>query len=213
MRLDRLRGYGPWFAFAVPFIFLLSIGFLVAINAFVLPAGAPEPPGGWLQIAVAAWLLLWGLMVLAGLVVAVDLEFIEHPRTNSAMTYVGLAGMAVATVAALVFLVDSFSNVLGGGFGFYLDAFLVFAGFGVYLTVMNLVAMRARLLGRVLPWIGLIAGALFLVAALMIPAGIGAAAGFGFIPGWVLYLGWSLWLGFRLRGKAPEAAAAAPMPG
>jgi len=31
MRLDTLRGYGPWFAFAVPFLFLFSMGYIVVV--------------------------------------------------------------------------------------------------------------------------------------------------------------------------------------
>ena len=59
---------------------------------------------------------------------------------------------------------------------------------------------------RVLPWLGVASGALFLVAALLIVVGLPEGAGFGFFPGAALYAGWSLWLGFRLRGKAPAPA-------
>ena len=123
------------------------------------------------------------------------------------MTYVGLAGMAVSTLAFLFFLADGIFN-LTDQIVFLTDAFLVFAGIGVYLVVMNLVGMRAGLLGRILPWIGIVAGSLFLVAALLIVAGLADAAGLAFFPGWALYLGWSLWLGFRLGGKAPVSAPA-----
>lgn len=205
MRLDKLRGYGPWFASAVPFIFLVSVFFLVVVGALV-PAGSQEAPA-WFAFAVVAWILSWGVIVLAGVVVAVDLEWIEHPRTNTPMTYVGLAGMVVATLGFLVFLLDAFANFLGD-VGLTILAFLVFAGFGVYLVVMNLVGRRAGLLGRVLPWLGIVAGAFFLLAAVLVLVGLAAGAGFGFIPGWILYLAWSAWLGFRLRGKAPEAAKA-----
>ena len=206
MRLDKLRGYGPWFAFAVPFLFLFTMGYWVFLIAVALPEGQPAP--SWFGAAVALWLVLWGLIVLAGLVVAVDLEWIEHPRTNTPMTYVALGGMVVATLAFIVFLVDGFVNFLGAG-GYLVIAFLVSAGFGVYLVVINLVGMRAGLLGRVLPWLGIVSGALFLMAALLIVVGLPEGAGFGFFPGAALYFGWSLCLGFRLRGKAPEPAKVA----
>src|SRR5579859_511241 len=202
MRLDKLRGYGPWFAFAVPFLFLFSMGFIFVVTVLAFPAEPGGQPASWFGDAVAVWLILWALIVLAGLVVAIDLEWIEHPRTNTPMTYVGLAGMAVSTLAFLFFLADGIFN-LTNQIVFLTDAFLVFAGIGVYLVVMNLVGLRAGLLGRILPWIGIVAGSLFLVAALLVVVGLADGAGLAFFPGWALYLGWSLWLGFRLGGKAP----------
>jgi hypothetical protein len=150
----------------------------------------------------------WTLIVLAGLLVAIDLEWIEHPLTNTPMTYVALSGMVVATLAFIVFLVDGFANFGAvSGTLFLVAAFLVSAGFGVYLVVINLVGKRAGLFGQVLPWLGVVSGALFLVAALLIVVGLPERAGFGFFPGAALYSGWSLWVGFRLRGMAPEPAA------
>jgi len=202
MRLDKLRGYGPWFAFAVPFLFLFSMGFIFGVTVLAFPAEPGGQPASWFGVAVGVWLVLWALIVLSGLVVAIDLEWIEHPRTNTPMTYVGLAGMAASTLAFLFFLADGIFN-LTNQIVFLTDAFVVFAGIGVYLVAMNLVGMRAGLLGRILPWIGVVAGALFLVAALLIVVGLADGAGLAFFPGWALYLGWSLWLGFRLGGKAP----------
>jgi len=207
MRLDKLRGHGPWFAFAVPFLFLFSMGFIFGVTVLAFPAEPGGQPASWFGDAVAVWLILWALIVLAGLVVAIDLEWIEHPRTNTPMTYVGLAGMAVSTLAFLFFLADGIFNITDQVV-FLTDAFLVFGGIGVYLMVMNLVGLRAGLLGRILPWIGIVAGSLFLVAALLVVAGLADAAGLAFFPGWALYLGWSLWLGFRLGGKAPVTAPA-----
>jgi len=207
MRLDKLRGYGPWFAFGVPFLFLFSMGFIFGVTVLALPAEPGGQPASWFGDAVAVWLVLWALIVLAGLVVAIDLEWIEHPRTNTPMTYVGLAGMAVSTLAFLFFLADGILNITDQ-IAFLTDAFLVFAGIGVYLVVMNLVGVRAGLLGRILPWVGIVAGSLFLVAALLVAVGLTDDAGLAFFPGWAVYLGWSLWLGFRLGGKAPVPAPA-----
>jgi len=225
VRLDKLRGFGPWFAFAVPFLFLVTFGYWVVLTdqparaaahrlvALTLHHGLPAPSFG---AAVELWFVLWALIVLAGLVVAIDLEWIEHPLTNTPMAYVALGGMVVATLALIVILADGFANfgVVPGAL-FRVAAFLVSAGFGVYLVVVNLVGKRAGLLGRVLPWLGVVSGALFLVAALLIVVGLPEAAGFGFLPGAALYgflpgaalyAGWSLWLGFRLRGRAPKPA-------
>src|SRR5438067_6197746 len=207
MRLDKLRGYGPWFAFGVPFLFLFSMGFIFGVTVLALPAEPGGQPASWFGDAVAVWLVLWALIVLAGLVVAIDLEWIEHPRTNTPMTYLGLAGMAVSTLAFLFFLADGILNITDQ-IAFLTDAFLVFAGIGVYLVVINLVGVRAGLLGRILPWVGIVAGSLFLVAALLVAVGLTDDAGLAFFPGWAVYLGWSLWLGFRLGGKAPVPAPA-----
>jgi hypothetical protein len=205
MRLDKLRGWGPWLAFAVPFLFLLSMGYIVAVLSIGHFSPNTEAPA-WFGPVIAIWLLLWGLMILAGLVVALDLEWIEHPRTNTRMTYVGLAAMSVATLALLFLLLYGVLG-LSSDVVFAIDVFLIFAGLGVYLVVMNLVGLRAALLGRVLPWVGIVSGALFLIAALMVVVGIGGGAGLALFPAWALYLGWSLWLGFRLRRKAPAPAA------
>jgi hypothetical protein len=206
MRLDKLRGYGPWFAFAVPFLFLFSMGYIVVVLSVGHLSANTQPPA-WFGPVVAVWLLLWALMILAGLVVALDLEWIEHPRASTPMTYVGLAAMIVATLALFIFLLGGVVN-FDDGIALVIDVFFIFAGLGVYMVVMNLVGLRANLLGQVLPWIGIISGALFLIAALMVVVGIGGGAGLAFFPAWALYLAWSLWLGFRLGGKTPAPAPA-----
>jgi hypothetical protein len=206
MRLDKLRGYGPWFAFAVPFLFLLSMGYIVVVFSIGNVSANSQPPA-WFGPAVAIWFLLWALMILAGLVVALDLEWIEHPRTNTPMTYVGLAGTVVASLGFLVVLLGAVLK-LPNGIVWAIAWFCIFAGLGIYMVVMNLVGLRANLLGRVLPWIGIVSGALFLIAVLMLVVGLGPTGLWVLpvFPAWALYLGWSLWLGFRLRGKAPAPA-------
>jgi hypothetical protein len=203
MRLDKLRGYGPWFAFAVPFLFLFSMGYIVVVHSIGHLSSNTAPPA-WIGPAEAIWILLWALIILAGLVVALDLEWIEHPRTNTPMTYVGLAGMAIASLGFVVILFGAALNIANDAV-FAIAGLCLFAGMGVYLVVMNLVGLRANLLGRVLPWIGIVSGALFLipVLALFVP---GNGVLLLIFPAWALYLGWSLWLGFRLRGKAPVPA-------
>jgi hypothetical protein len=215
MRIDKLRGYGPWFAFAVPFLFPFTMGSWVLLTdqaaraavhqliAVALPQGQPIPSLG---VAVELWFVLWALIVLAGLVVAIDLARIERPVANTRMTYVALGGMVVATLASTGLLVGGFTNFLGAG-GYYVVALpLGSAGLGVYLVTINRADKRAGLLGRVLPWLGIVSGALFLVAALQIALGLPGGLGYSFVPGAALYAAWSLWLGFRLRGKAPEQA-------
>jgi hypothetical protein len=207
MRLDKLRGYGPWFAFASPgFFFLAVLAIILTLSNITFGTNAPTP--SWFGPAVAVWFLLLALWMVTGLVVALDLEWIEHPLTHTAMTYVGLAGAAISTLAFLGVLFESLLPISGNNLVVVATGFLFVAGLGVYLVVMNLVGWRARLLGRVLPWIGIVAGVLFLIAALMIVVGLGAGVSLPIVPAIPLYLLWSLWLGFRLRGKAPTPAAA-----
>jgi hypothetical protein len=209
MRLDKLRGYGPWFAFATPILFVFSTVYLILVETLG-NSDVTGPPAPWFFPAIAFWLLLMGLFILSGLVVAIDLEWIEHPRTNTPMTYVGLGGMVVSTLAFLLFLLEGVVTI-NGEFVFVITIFLVAAGLGVYLVVMNLVGMRAGLLGRWLPVLGIVSGALFLVSALLILVGLGGGMELAGIPALALYLVWSLWLGFRLRGKAPvQTSAPAP---
>ena len=209
MRLDKLRGYGPWFAFATPILFVFSVAYLMVVVSF--GNGDPTgPPAPWFFPALTVWFLLMSLFVLSGLVVAIDLEWIEHPRTNTPMTYVGLGAMAVSTLAFLLFLLEGVVN-FGSALLVVATICLVAGGAGVYLVVMNLVGMRAGLLGPWLPVLGIVSGALFLVSVLMVLMGLGSGMELAGIPALALYLVWSFWLGFRLRGKAPvQTSAAAP---
>ena len=207
MRLDKLRGYGPWFAFASPGFFFLAV-LAIILTLSNITFGTNVAPPSWLGAAVAVWFLLLALWMVTGLVVALDLEWIEHPLTHTGMTYVGLAAAAISTLAFLGMLLESVLPISGNNFVVVGTGFLFVAGLGVYLVVMNLVGWRARLLGRVLPWIGIVAGVLFLIAALMIVVGLGAGVSLPIVPAIPLYLLWSLWLGFRLRGKAPSPATA-----
>lgn len=206
MRLDKLRGYGPWFAFASPgFFFLAAIYIIVLLSSVTFGKNTTVP--SWFGLALAVWLLLLALFMVTAFVVALDLEWIEHPLTNTPMTYVGLAAAAISTLAFLAILLESVLSLDGNSFVVVATGFLWVAGFGVYLVVMNLVGWRAKLLGRVLPWIGIVGGALFLIAALMVLVGLGAGVGFPIVPAIPLYLIWSLWLGFRLAGTAPAQTA------
>jgi len=215
MRLDKLRGYGSWFAFAVPVLFLVSTGLFIAVETFGFSeSGAPAP---WFDAGIAVWLLLLGLFILAGVVVAIDLEWIEHPRTNTPLTYVALVGAVASTAGFFLYLLESIVN-FSGEWIFIASNLLLVGGMGVYLVVINLVGLRAGFLGRVLPWLGIVSGALFLLAGLLILTlarveleSQGVILG-GFelagVAGLALYLTWSLWLGFRLRGKSPAPAPA-----
>lgn len=203
VRLDKLRGYGPWFAFASPFFFVMSFVYLMVIFAIWRPTSQGPPPG-WFGWMVAGWLLIWALFLISAFLVALDLEWIEHPVTHTPMTYVGLGGAAVATAAFFAILIEGFVNV--GGFTVGATLFVLFAGLGVYLVVMNVVGRRAGLLGRGLPWLGITCGGCFLLAAVSSLVGTGGLAAVVVLPAVPLYLAWSVWLGFHLRSAAARVA-------
>jgi hypothetical protein len=212
VRLDKLRGKGPWFAFASPTFLILGLiaGSILIANLNCTPGGPCSPSSGF-GLEVAGTVVIFALFILSALVVAIDLEWIEHPRTHSGFTYVGLAAMTVATLAFLALLLEAVVNA--SGWVTPLTSFLVFGGFGLYLLVMNLVGWRAHLLGRVLPWIGVVGGAMSVIVAgfLFLPSttvtqSVGSLALVAFGP---IYIVWSLWLGFKLRGEAPAAAPSA----
>ncbi len=215
MRLDKLRGTGPWFAFASPtFLIVGFIGGVILIanlNCTSTNGRDTCSPASWFGLGAAGTALIFALGFLSALVVAIDLEWIEHPRTHSALTYVGLAAMTVATLAFLAYLVEVLVNV--SGWVTLLTSFVVFAGFGFYLVVMNLVGYRAHLLGRVLPWIGVLCGALGIISAISLIVSappvtqfVGTVAMLALLP---TYIVWSIWLGFKLRGKTPTVVPTA----
>jgi hypothetical protein len=208
MKLDRMRGLGSWFAFLSPTLVALGIVAFIAIAASAGSSAGQTPPP---QFLVGAFVMLvaFGLAALAGLAVAIDLEWIEHPATHTAATYVGLAGAIVGTGCFLLAILEGLLD---------LPTLLVFGtavavptGWGVYLVVMNLVGWRAKLLGNVLPWIGLASGVLMLATTGLVFV-LAPAVGLCFLPAALLYLVWSLWLGFRLRGEAPARAAGGAVP-
>lgn len=203
MRLDKLRGFGPWFAFASPLCFVLSVLETIIMVANIPPGTAEAPP--WFDYALGLLLALIGLFFIFALMVAIDLEWIEHPRTNTSMTYIGLGGMIVAVLAYMGILIEGFAEA-----PVWADAvttFLMLGGAGVYLVIMNFVGRRAKLLGNMLSSIGIVCGGLTLVGAGLTAVGLPEALGFPIFPALALYLVWSVWLGFKLRGKAPEAVA------
>jgi len=206
MRLDKLRGYGPLFAFATPVLFFLSVIAAVMVVSSIHLNGRDQPPTlpGWFDFGVAVWLILLGGFMVSGLIVALDLEWIEHPLTHTGLTYVALGAMAVATVAFLITLLQS---AFAQGSGTWVTGVLTFAGLGLYLVLMNLVGLRAHLWGRVLPWIGIVSGGFWILAGLSIIVPFAGFLGVALLPAVPLYFAWSIWLGFRLRGSVASAAA------
>ena len=203
MRLDKLRGFGPWLAYASPASLALAVvSWLSAI--FTLSPPSPPPPTFY-ALAVLALVLLGAWMVTL-LAVAVDLEWIEHPLTHTGLTYVALGAAAVAALAFIVVLVTPLMSL--PDWLMIAIAFLWQAGVGVYLVIINLVGRRAGVIRHGLAWVGVVAGAFDLIAALLVAAGLPQAIALPMLPAILLYVIWSIWLGFQLRRKLPTPAAA-----
>jgi len=208
LKLDKLRGFGPWFAFATPVFFGLAFASFIILTSSITYTGTGADRKvslpDWFGLVAAGLVLLLGMSMLSGLIVALDLEWIEHPRTHTGLTYVALGAMAVSTLAFYIMLIQL---TFFASNGTWITAFFFVAGLGLYLLVVNWVARRAHLLGPGLPLLGMVCGALFLIASLG-AFGVDFTS-VGFIGAVPLYLAWAIWLGFRLRGPTPADAAPA----
>ena len=201
VRLDRLRGAGAWFAFASPALMVASVVYLIVILGSVRLTPDQAPPV-WFPWALGLGLILVGVAVLSGLVVAIDLELIEHPLTHSGLTYLALAAAAVGTLAFLTVMLMAVLNV-PSQFG-QLLLVLMFLGFGAYLTLINLGGRRAGLVTGWLSVAGIVSGALFLLGGIMV--GLGQFIGVVLTaPALIGYLIWSTGLGLVLRRRRPGA--------
>ena len=208
MRLQKLRGYGPWLAYASALCLALAI---VCMMTSLLTFTPPQKPGAAFAVLWIFTVIFASLWMVTMLAVAVDLEWIEHPLTHTGMTYVALGGAAVATVALVLLIASSLANIPNG-----LAAFLglCFAGgIGVYLVIIDLVGRQAHVISSPLAWVGVVDGILFLVGALLVILGFAPAIALPLVIAIPLYLVWSIWLGFQLRKTVPSAAAAAPAAG
>jgi hypothetical protein len=205
MKLQRLAGYGPTAAYVSAgalFVFfsILIFGTPVAQNA----------PGIAVPMTVVYIFALW-VWLAALAVVVLDLEWLEHPATNTRLFQVAHWTALVSVFLPLV-LVISFLAGVGGlvQVSFYLTFLLV----GVNLLIHNIDARRAGLLQGIPPWLGIVTGIAFVVAGLgiwtIVPLGF-----IGLILGQTFYIAWAVWMGVILsaaprKGAAPAPASAIP---
>jgi hypothetical protein len=209
VRFDKLRGWAPWFAFASPLLIILA--FILAFALLVvtianhgpgspLPA-PPDPP--WFLPAEVVTVVSFGLSLLSPVLVAIALEWIEHPLTHTPLTYRTIAA-AFPFLAYVVLLAEGL---------FQADVatttatwFVLIAAAGTYLVVINVVGLRAGSFGRAMAWTGLTAGVLLLLVAmsnLVNWPGVTVAL----VLAALLFITWSVWLGFRLRARAFTSGA------
>lgn len=200
MKLQRLAGYGPTAAY-------VSAGALFLFY-FILVFGTPiaqAAPGIAVPMTIVYILTLW-LWLAALAVVVFDLEWLEHPATSTRWFQIA-HWTALVTVFLPVLLVIGF--LAGVGFlvqvSFYVTFFLV----GVNVLIHNVDARRAGLLQGILPWLGIVTGASFIIAGLciwsLVPVGFA-----GLILGQTFYIAWAIWMGMRLStSKTPATPAPA----
>jgi hypothetical protein len=201
MKLQRLAGYGPIAAFVSA-----AALFVVAIIQQVM-----IPPSIFLVTAIV-FLILLTTWVGALAVTLFDLEWLEHPKTNTSLFRAALAASLVAmAMPALIGLIQ----FAGVPVPFPIPYVVLWLGVGFTLLVHNIEARRVGLMRGALPWIGIAAGAGFIYLGVLQSFVLFTTA---FVMGWyygliltqVLYLTWSIWLGVHLlRAKAPSRVAAA----
>jgi hypothetical protein len=210
VRSDRLRALAPWFAFAAPMLLILAgiTAFLVVLVAVANHGpGSPFPPPPdppWYGAAEVVAVVSFGLSLVSQLMVALALQRIDHARTVSTLTYVGLAGAAASLLAYIPLLLGQLFTA--GNVALTAIWSVIVAGAGIYLVAMNIAGVRSRLLGRILGLTGETCGVLLLLVALSNLVnwpGVGLAL----VLAVLLYITWSVWLGFRLRAPAFTAGA------
>ena len=211
MRLDRLRGFAPWFAFAGPALLLLAWIWVLLAFIWVITdygPGSPIPPEvnpAWIGAAEVGADVCLGVSLLCLLMVALSLAWSTHAWTKTPLAYVGVIAAVVSILAYLLFLLDQLFKA--GNFLYFAAYVLLVAATGACLVAMNLLGRGGGLLGRMLPWIGIAAGCLFLLAALSILAGFGGGVTAALVAAIPLYTVWSVWLGFRLRADRRSVSA------
>jgi hypothetical protein len=177
--------------------------------------------------AIVLFVLLW-LWVAALSVVALDLEWIEHPKTGTrwfqvarGLTLIAMAMPAVLLLAVLLNLPLIFLAVPNA---------LTWGGVGISILVHNWDARRAGILHGVLPWLGIVSGVAMTLGgigyyALFVPIGMTAhfspdrnqdffflIAINSLLLGQVVYMVWAAWLGVKLARSKVAAPATLASP-
>jgi hypothetical protein len=199
MKLKRLAGQGSRAAVASGIAMVL-----VLLNVIVASPLSNASPA--LGVLLGVLLLLAVTVWLAGLAVAgLDLDWLAHPGTHNgrmlASLWFAIAGAFLAPLIALAAWSQAPTWML------QLLLCLIGLTAGGFTILHNLEARRAGLLTGALPWLGIAAGAFFLVFWLGVLLALVPLVFLGFFPGAVLYAGWAIWLGVRL-GRVPQTAPA-----
>lgn len=196
MKLNRLAGQGPRAA--------IASGLAAVVVILDVLFGRSLSGAAGTLVGVLMFLSL--TVMLGGLAIAgLDLDWMAHPDTHNGRM---LASLWFATIGAMLPLLLALAS-LGQTRGWLTQLIVCLMGLtaGGFTILHNLEGRRARLLSGPLPWLGIAAGALFLVFWLGILIASTPLVAAGLFPGLVLYAAWSIWLGVRL-GRQPVPAAA-----
>jgi hypothetical protein len=201
---DVAAAHPAWLAWTA-YLSAASIPFFAVVFTAVMGAyGASDaiPPEVVVIVGLAA-ILVFAAMTAVG----IGLERMIEGGVASLLAVFGLAVGAAALLCALVITyLAAIQRATSAPEGWLLAMVLVPVGYGAWLVMANLIAMRnGHLVGR-LPQLGMAAG-----AGWMLTAAFGVLApSVSFLPllaGTVGYLGWSVWLGRSLGARRPALAA------
>jgi hypothetical protein len=199
MKLQRLAGYGPTAAYLSALA--LFVFFFVLILGYPISQAAP---GLGTVLSIIWFFSLW-VWIAAFAVVVFDLEWLEHPSTST--RWFQIAHWATL-VAVFVPILLGISLILNFGFLGALCVLVIGVCVGISLLVHNLDARRAGLLKGNLPWVGVVAGVAFILAAIGIAISLPPLGFTALILGQTFYIAWAIWLGMKLGG----AKTATPAP-
>jgi hypothetical protein len=189
VKLNRLAGFGAAGAFVSAgslAVFLLLLLFGTTVAAMAPALNAP------FAIGLLITLLLW----LAGFAVVVfDLEWMEHPATSTRLFriahWITLAAVVLPTLLGIAILIDS--ATLGA-----VALGLLGLTAGLSLLIHNLDARRAGLVKGVMPWLGVVSGAGYILMALG-QLGLEVLEFAGLVVGQTFYIAWAVSMGVWLR--------------
>ncbi|HXN90851.1 MAG TPA: hypothetical protein VN906_05140 [Candidatus Sulfotelmatobacter sp.] len=199
MKLQRLAGYGPTAAYVSALS--LFVFFFILILAYPISQAAP----GLATVLTVIWFFALWLWIGAFAVVVFDLEWLEHPATST--RWFQIAHWATL-VAVWVPVLLGLSLIFNTGFLGALCVLVIGICVGTSLLVHNLDARRAGLLKGNLPWVGVVAGVAFILAAIGIAISLPPLGFTALILGETFYIAWAIWLGVKLGG----AKTATPTP-
>jgi hypothetical protein len=193
--------------------YLSAASFPIFLAAFIVMQAAygntnTLPPIVVIVLGLAA-VLLFASMTAVG----IGLQRIIEGGVPSLISLMGLAIGACALLGALVIsYIAAIDNATSAPAGWALALALIPVGYGAWLVMANVVAMRnGHLVGR-LPQVGILAGVAWILTAVLalLP---GPLSFFAFFVGIVGYLVWSVWLGRSVTaGHAARPAAPASAP-
>jgi hypothetical protein len=196
MKPQSLSGAGPIAAFVSAgslFVFFVIGVFGNGIVQAVPSLSVPLVNVIWL---VALWLWV-GSMAIVVFALGLTIPGAIMTRWFVVARWSMLVAVVLPAIIGIAAIADSV--ILGTAAAIVLALCL-----GVVLLVYNIGARRARLLGGVLPWLGIIAGAAYVIVAPSIVSAIGS------VPLWVgivFYVGWATGIGVHLMRRERAAAA------